>query len=406
MLESFVATPEGFDFTKFVSHPQKSADPQDARTGGGEHWEDLYGIMLDRENLSRENLPGIALYAKLQRPFGFRALASLKKFAKAVAWLRGRRKVTQDDVITVLPFVLNHRLTLNYDESGMRQFFSVYDWLTRDEDTPGSTAGALRDVTTRLTAWRPALATLYKLHALHAQMVAGEFPPDKYEKVVEVATRWVGPNPADANDQSLTALAEEIGRSDGVMRSVESEGRSLLKQLEQERDAALMRTIPDRVRERKFTAADVSMWEESLASIVERARGRGPAVRASIQEARRLLTLELRFLGGGVAEFEGGLDLDKRDVYTGILTAFFEAVPRDERGPPTAEWRKWERDHATTSSQGDRLTLHLPNVGEFRITVEQTEPYPARAVRVDFETAQAAKKVRATLKKDFDIEAD
>lgn len=423
MLEYFIATPEGFDFSRFVSHPNKSPDPHDPRSGGGDHWEDLFNKMLEENKIQRDDVATITLYAKLQRPFGFRAQASLRKYSKGFAWLRGSPRVELDDVLGALPFVLNHRLTLNYEESNMGAFFSVYDWLTRKLDSGqanGAMQGQVENVKDRLTVWTPALAQLYKLQILHTLMVAPEsanlIKPAEYEKVIDLAKKWVGPNDSATDDRSIVALAQQHGAADGVLRQVETEAKNMLLQIEQEKDNAVVRTIPDRVKARRFTRRDVAEWETKLAAFATRAANKRTEreLRAAIAEAKRYLTIEIPFIGDGLAGFTSTkeLDLDNEGTYRGVVGIFFSLVPdATERSQVLPEWSAAESRYKTAKAAGTDMTtlppfeLALPKVGKLTISYESNQP-PHKVVRVAFDTAQAGKKARTYLQKDFKYDPD
>lgn len=423
MLEAFVATPDGFDFSRFVSHPMKGPDPHDPRSGAGEHWEHLYERMLSEQSISRDDVASMALYAKLQRPFGFRAQASLRKYAKAVAWLRGSPRVELEDVLAVLPFVLNHRLAVNYEEANMQQYFSVYDWLTHKNgagDADGTAQGQIENIKDRLTVWEPALAQLYKLQIVHALMVAPEsaglVKPAEYNKIIALAKGWVGPDDKASDDKSIAALAEQAGAGDGVLRQIATEAKSLLLQIEQEKDYAIVRTLPERVQARKFTRKDVEEWEDKLGVFLARAGNRKQEreIRDAIEAAKKYLDLDLHFVGDGMVGTltAHDLDLDDEARYSSIVGTLIALVPDvDKKSNVLGDWRVAEKDHKAERAKGTDPTtlkpveLKLPKVGMLRIAFDSAQP-PHKVVRVAFDNAQAAKKARSVLKKDFGIDVE
>lgn len=79
---------------------------------------------------------------------------------KAFAWLHGRQRATDEDVLEVVPFVLNYGLAPHKDASGIIDFVSTYDWLTRPEGQ-GDQRGVLANTEALLPIWRKGLAILY-----------------------------------------------------------------------------------------------------------------------------------------------------------------------------------------------------------------------------------------------------
>jgi hypothetical protein len=99
--------------------------------------------------------------------------------------------------------------------------------------------------------------------------------------------------------------------------------------------------------------------------------------------------------------------LDDEDRYRSILAGFIGLVPNvDERSQVTPEWRVLEKRQKEETSTATKavapIELQLPRVGTLRIEVASLQP-PHKMVTLDFDTAQAAKKARTMLSRDFSI---
>ena len=69
---------------------------------------------------------GICKYVKY--PIGQRFMESTISFAKSKAWLEKRTTISMDDLMFILPFTLNHRITLQPDT--LSSYPDAYTWIT------------------------------------------------------------------------------------------------------------------------------------------------------------------------------------------------------------------------------------------------------------------------------------
>lgn len=443
MLEHFIATP-GYDFTKFVAHPSKGP-----RAGGdqGEHHKALYDKMVEgslgtgAQNTLPQNRE--AIWAKLDRPFGFRAQASLVKFAKAVAWLRGPTRqapdgsvvsgarVTLDDIVLVLPFVLNHRLQLNFLAANMAQYMSVYDWLTNKPTAQGKGRpdGHMSVIAARVPKWAQALALYYKMQTVHTLLMNQDANTPASDRVdtdaaIAACRKWFAGD-GTPGSVSISSLAGTLGtaNTDQVLQQIKAEAEALLRQVQVAGDRALVIAIPALVKERRFSASDVSQWEAGVksgwlqAGVIKRGREE-EALKKAIEDAKAYLTVgPFTFHADGDAaeaafsEFERPLTKktygDHWDEFVDVV--FSTITPKKDAARPVQEHssilQAWKG--AADASAITPPPITIPSIGKMSVAVTEngspTTTTEVRTLTIEAQSGQAAKKVREALVKAFKL---